>query len=71
MSRVQTSFRVTAVGLNARVPSAVPSLLAGGSTGETIDAHAIQPFYTGLLARACGTGVTLALEGETVVVTAR
>ena len=29
-----------------------------------VDAHAIQPFYTGLLARACGLTVTLAPEGE-------
>src|SRR3984893_9917950 len=49
-----TTFRITAAGLNARVPQAVPGLLAGGSTGDTIDAHAIQPYYTGLLARACG-----------------
>jgi histidine phosphotransferase ChpT len=65
-----TSFRVTAAGLNARVPQAVPGLLAGGSTGDTIDAHAIQPYYTGLLARACGLTATIAAEGETIVVAA-
>ncbi len=65
-----TSFRVTAAGLNARVPPAVPGLLAGGSTGDTIDAHAIQPYYTGLLARACGLTATIAAEGETIVVAA-
>jgi histidine phosphotransferase ChpT len=65
-----TSFRITAAGLNARVPQAVPGLLAGGSTGDTIDAHAIQPYYTGLLARACGLAATIAAEGETIVVAA-
>lgn len=65
-----TSFRITAAGLNARVPPAVPGLLAGGSTGDTIDAHAIQPYYTGLLARACGLTATIAAEGETIVVAA-
>ena len=65
-----TSFRITAAGLNARVPQAVPGLLAGGSTGDTIDAHAIQPYYTGLLARACGLTATIAAEGETIVVAA-
>jgi histidine phosphotransferase ChpT len=64
------SFRVTAAGLNARIPQHLPNLLAGNSEGP-VDAHAIQPFYTGLLARSCGLGVTLAAEGETVVVTAR
>jgi histidine phosphotransferase ChpT len=62
-------FRITATGLNARVTQAVPALLAGGG-GMTIDAHAIQPFYTGLLARSCGLNVTLVPEGDAVVVTA-
>ncbi len=64
------SFRVTAAGLNARVPPAAANLLAGGTAGETIDAHAIQPYYTGLLARACGLNATIAAEGETIVVAA-
>ena len=66
------AFRITAVGLNARVPQAVPGLLAGGASnsGGSVDAHAIQPFYTGLLARSCGLTVTLAAEGEAVVVRA-
>jgi histidine phosphotransferase ChpT len=63
-----TGFRLTSSGLNARVPPAVPGLLAGHSEHGTIDAHAIQPFYTGLLAKACGVGVSLTPEGEGVVV---
>ncbi len=63
------SFRVTAAGLNARIAQHVPSLLAGSPEG-TVDAHAIQPFYTGLLARSCGLTVSLATEGDAVVVTA-
>jgi histidine phosphotransferase ChpT len=46
----------------------VPGLLEGSSESGTIDAHAVQPFYTGLLAKACGLGVTLSPEGEGVVV---
>jgi histidine phosphotransferase ChpT len=65
-----TTFRVTAAGLNARVPPAVPGLLAGGSPGETIDAHAIQPYYTGLLARACGLAATIEAQGDAIVVAA-
>lgn len=61
-------FRITATGLNARIPQAVPGLLEGSSESGTIDAHAVQPFYTGLLARACGLGVSVAPEGEAVVV---
>jgi histidine phosphotransferase ChpT len=64
-------FRVTATGFNARVPQAIPALLAGGSAGEeSINAHAIQPFYAGLLARSCGLVATMAVEGDGVVVSA-
>ena len=64
------SFRITAAGLNARIPQALTGLLEGRSESGTVDAHAIQPFYTGLLARSCGLGVTLAPEGDRILVTA-
>jgi histidine phosphotransferase ChpT len=63
-------FRITTAGLNARIPQAVPGLVAGDTGGGAVDAHAIQPFYAGLLARSCGMAITLAPEGEGVVLTA-
>lgn len=33
--------------------------------------HRIQPFYTGLLAKACGVKAAVAMQSETVVVTAQ
>src|ERR1700722_10837706 len=63
-------FRLTAAGPNARVPPAIPGLLAGEATAEPIDAHAIQPYYTGLLARACGLKATMAADGESIVIAA-
>ena len=36
----------------------------------TVDAHAVQPYYTRLLAQACGLKVMLAPEGDAMVVTA-
>ena len=62
-------FRITASGLNARVTAVVAELLGGNPT-QTVDAHGIQPFYTGILARDCGWAVTAVVEGETVVVAA-
>ena len=44
-------FRVSATGTNAKVPQAMPPLLAGSRRDHAVDAHAIQPFYTGLLAK--------------------
>jgi histidine phosphotransferase ChpT len=62
-------YRVTASGLNARVTPATAELLSG-SPAHPVDAHAIQPLYTGILARDCGLTVAAAAEGEIVVLTA-
>jgi histidine phosphotransferase ChpT len=62
-------YQVTARGLNARLAPANAELLAG-SPAEPVNAHAIQPFYTGILARDCGLGISARLEGDAVVVTA-
>jgi histidine phosphotransferase ChpT len=62
-------FRVAASGLNARVPQNISSLLSSGHTAA-IDAHAVQPYYTRLLAQACGLNVVLAPEGDLVIVSA-
>jgi histidine phosphotransferase ChpT len=64
-------FRITATGLNARIPHAVPALLEGTSENGSVDAHAIQPLYAGLLARACGLKVSLKAEGDAVIVATR
>ena len=63
------SFKVTATGLNARLPQNIADLL-GNSHATGIDAHAVQPYYTRLLAEACGLTVTLKAEGEAIVATA-
>jgi len=65
------AFKIVARGLNARIPQAVPALLAGCPEGGVVDAHAIQPFYAGLLARSCGLAVTIEAEGDAVVVATR
>ncbi len=62
-------FRVTAAGLNARMPQSIADMLSSGAS-SSIDAHAVQPYYTRLLAGACGLKVVLAPEGEAIVVTA-
>jgi len=63
------AFRVTASGLNARLPQNIANLLSS-TQPPAADAHAVQPYYTRLLAQACGLNVRLAPEGEAIVVTA-
>lgn len=64
-------FKITATGLNARIQPAVPGLLAGDAGGHPVDAHAIQPFYTGMLARHSDLAIDLVLDGDHVVATVR
>jgi histidine phosphotransferase ChpT len=63
-------LRIIAAGLNARVTPTTVELLAG-APGQTVDAHGVQPYYTGILARECELSVTAVAEGETIVVLAR
>jgi histidine phosphotransferase ChpT len=65
----QMAFRVAATGLNARLPQNIADLVSG-SQSPGVDAHAIQPYYTRLLAESCGLKVTLTSEGEAVIVAA-
>ena len=44
------SFRVTSTGLNARLPQNIADILSA-SQASAIDAHAVQPHYTRLLAQ--------------------
>ena len=49
----------------------MPPLLAGEAGAEALDAHRIQPFYAGMLAKDCGVKATMAMDGEAVVVAAQ
>jgi histidine phosphotransferase ChpT len=62
-------FRVAASGHNARMPQNIADMLSTGPSGA-VDAHAVQPYYTRLLAQACGLQVSLAADGDAMVVRA-
>jgi histidine phosphotransferase ChpT len=55
--------------LNARIPAAIVDLLSPAHS-SSVDAHAVQPYYTRLLAQSCGLNVVLAAEGDLIVATA-
>lgn len=63
-------FTVTATGTNAKVPPNA-GLISAEPGEEGLDAHRIQPFYAGLLAKACGLAPSAGLEGDAVVIAAR
>jgi histidine phosphotransferase ChpT len=62
-------LRIVVAGQNPRVGQHLAALVTGEVT-SSIDAHAIQPFYAGLLARACGLKIRIDHQGEQVLVTA-
>lgn len=64
-------FRLTAKGINARIPAHAEALIAGSPESGVVDAHAIQTFYTGLIARAAGMAVTMMIDGDTVTIRAQ
>ncbi|MEP7032176.1 MAG: histidine phosphotransferase family protein [Pseudolabrys sp.] len=64
-------FKVSAAGTNAKVAPATAALLTGDTGGEALDAHKIQPFYAGLLAKDCGLKASMTMAGDTVVVAAQ
>ena len=70
-SGASLSFKVSAAGINAKFLPQVPALLAAEAGGEPLDAHRIQTFYAGLLAKACGLKATVVMDGDTVVVAAQ
>jgi histidine phosphotransferase ChpT len=66
----QGRFVITATGSHARIPAHVEDLIAGSSETGTIDAHAVQPLYAGMVARAAGMAISFAIEGEQVTILA-
>jgi histidine phosphotransferase ChpT len=55
----ETAVSVEAKGTNARLAHAIPSLLAGRPDDGGVDAHGIQAFYTGLVARAAAMDISV------------
>lgn len=62
-------FTLAARGVSSRIPKGVEALLAGEAPAGGLDAHVIQPYYAGLLARACGMVVSFAQDGDLVTLT--
>ncbi len=66
----KSRFILRSNGPNARLPVHAAGLIAGEPEGGIVDAHSIQPFYTGLIARAALMTIDFVLDGDDVVMTA-
>ncbi len=63
------AFVVRCQGDHSRLPEELPALLAGGN-GHRIDAHSIQPYYAGRIARAAGMSLAVESGADGVVLRA-
>lgn len=66
-----TVLNVASKGANPRLAHGVVELLAGEPEAGKVDAHTIQPYFTGLVARECGMSVAVDVQPEGVRLTAR
>ena len=64
------TMAISAQGTYSRLAQSVPSLLAGKPESDHVDAHGIQAFYTGLVARECSMNLDVNVASETVVISA-
>ncbi|MEQ9518516.1 MAG: histidine phosphotransferase family protein [Parvibaculum sp.] len=58
------TFLLTSDGINARVPTETARFLNGRDPDDQLDARAIQPFFTGLVARECQMSISAEMVGE-------
>ncbi|RFB78300.1 histidine phosphotransferase ChpT [Methylovirgula sp. 4M-Z18] len=63
-------FGVRSKGIYCRLAQTIPALVAGEPETGSVDAHGIQAFYTGLVARACAMAVKIQAQDGAIVIDA-
>ncbi|MFG1276499.1 histidine phosphotransferase ChpT [Xanthobacter autotrophicus] len=63
-----TGFVLASTGEKARIPEGLQALVDGTAPEGGLDAHSVQPFYAGMLARDCAIAIRFAQEGDTVTI---
>ena len=67
----QTEILVHSKGSHLRLADHVPALMAGQPTTDNVDAHGVQAFYTGLIARECAMDIQAQIASDFIEVSAR
>lgn len=65
-----TAINVTSKGTKFHLAHGVAALLDGKPETDSVDAHGIQAYYTGLVARACGMNISVEMTGDGVSLSA-
>ena len=64
------SYKVHCAGTKARIADNVADVVQGMPEDVPVDAHSVQPYYSGLLARLSGLSVTMKMDDEDAVILA-
>jgi len=67
----ETVLRVVAEGDRAKIPAGIKEVISEGAVPNPLDAHAVQPLYTALIANEAGMSITATQEENRVVFGAR
>ena len=70
MSAAGDVFTARAQGDRAKVPDAIAQVIDGSADLNLLDARLVQPYYAKLLAQSAGLTLSMAMDGEDVVVRA-
>ena len=64
------TFTARAQGERAKVPEAIAQVLDGSADLNVLDARLVQPYYAKLLAQSAGLALSMAMDGDDVLVKA-
>lgn len=70
VNAVDNVFTARAKGDRAKVPEAMAQVIEGTADMAMLDARLVQPYYARLLAQSAGLTLSMAMDGEDVVVKA-
>ncbi len=66
-----TELAVNTKGPHLRLADHVPALIAGEPRTDHVDAHGVQAFYTGLIARECSMDIHVAVLPDCIEISSR
>jgi len=69
--RENPAFTLVCSGHKARVSDKISEMVRGIPHETPVDAHTVQPYYAGLLARLSGLKVEMKMQGEDAVIEAK
>jgi len=66
----KSSYKLVCSGTKARVPEEAAAIARGDYEDGKVDAHNVQSYYCGLLARLCDIKIDIKTDGDDVILTA-